>query len=92
MFSNTPFYFFINIIVYIIIIYGLHLFWNYIQDNYSKKKTKDLVNSQISKYKTIIDEIQRTNQPTPIDAGSQFLSIEDKKTMENDLISFMETI
>jgi predicted negative regulator of RcsB-dependent stress response len=92
MFSNTTFYFFINIVVYLILIYGLHICWNYIQDNYSKKKTKDLVNSQIHKYKTIIDEIQRTNQQSPIDSGSQILSLQDKELMETDLTSFMDTI
>jgi thiamine biosynthesis lipoprotein ApbE len=36
---------------------GHHL-WIYIKDNYSVKKTKDLVGSQIQKYKTILNDIQ----------------------------------
>lgn len=45
------------IISIIIIIVGHHL-WTYIKDNYSVKKTKDLVGSQIQKYKTILSDIQ----------------------------------
>jgi hypothetical protein len=45
------------IISFIIIIVGHHL-WLYIKDNYSVKKTKDLVGSQIQKYKTILNDIQ----------------------------------
>jgi hypothetical protein len=46
------------IISLIIIIVGHHL-WIYIKDNYSVKKTKDLVGSQIQKYKTILNDIQQ---------------------------------
>jgi hypothetical protein len=45
------------IISFIIIIVGHHL-WIYVKDNYSVKKTKDLVGSQIQKYKTILNDIQ----------------------------------
>ena len=45
------------VISFIIIIVGHHL-WLYIKDNYSVKKTKDLVGSQIQKYKTILNDIQ----------------------------------
>jgi len=45
------------VISFIIIIVGHHL-WIYIKDNYSVKKTKDLVGSQIQKYKTILNNIQ----------------------------------
>jgi len=45
------------IISIIIIIVGHHL-WIYVKDNYSVKKTKDLVGSQIQKYKTILSDIQ----------------------------------
>ena len=53
MFSNTI----INLIITIIISFGIILsiqyLWNYIKDNYSTKRTKDLVNSQIEKYKKL---------------------------------------
>jgi len=42
----------------ILFIYGCQYLWNILKDSYSKKKTKDLVNMQIKKYKKMIDEIQ----------------------------------
>jgi hypothetical protein len=45
------------VISFIIIIVGHHL-WIYIKEHYSVKKTKDLVGSQIQKYKTILNDIQ----------------------------------
>ena len=60
MFSNSSFGMFFtlftSIAISIFIIYGGHNIWNYIKDNYSTKKTKDLVNTQIQKYKKIIDD------------------------------------
>jgi hypothetical protein len=42
----------------IIVIYGCHSSWNILKDTYSKRKTKDLVNTQIKKYQKMMDEIQ----------------------------------
>jgi len=42
----------------IIVIYGCHFSWNILKDTYSKRKTKDLVNTQIKKYQKMLDEIQ----------------------------------
>ena len=44
----------------------MHFLWNYIKDTYSTKKTKDLVNPQIEKYKQLLDEaIQNQIQIPP---------------------------
>ena len=48
----------IKIFVSLIIIITGHQLWNWLKDNYSTKKTKDLVGSQIQKYKTILQDIQ----------------------------------
>ena len=77
MFSNTWFLIIINILISIIIIYGAHEFWNYLKDTYSKKKTKDLVGTQIEKYKRMVGEIQK---------GSEVLSKADLEAMEKELI------
>ena len=58
MFSNLLFLTLINICFSILIIYAVHYLWNYLKDTYSKKKTKDLVNTQIEKYKKMVNEIQ----------------------------------
>ena len=77
---------FVNIIISILIIFIAHSLWNYIKNTYSTKKTKDLIGSQIQKYKTMIEQIQNQNQnqmvPT-INPPSNF-------SMENDLAKWME--
>lgn len=49
------------IVSFIIIILG-HRIWIYLKDTYSVKKTKDLVGSQIQKYKTILNDIQEAEK------------------------------
>lgn len=53
---------FINIIISILIIFIAHSLWNYIKNTYSTKKTKDLIGSQIQKYKNMIEEIQKQKE------------------------------
>jgi hypothetical protein len=87
MFSNSIFGVTINIFAFVVIIYGIHSYWDYLKDNYTKKKTKDLVNTQIEKYKRIMNDIQK--QPK----GSQnplFENEQEKKSMNDDLLEFME--
>jgi hypothetical protein len=90
MFSNSVFLIVINIIISLIIIYGIHIFWNYLKDTYSTKKTKDLVNTQIQKYKKIVDEMhQNVNN-----SGSQqpdFISQKERQTMDQALTDFMNS-
>jgi hypothetical protein len=84
MFSNTLFKFTINIAISIIIIYGAHSFWNYLKDNYTTKKTKDLVNIQIEKYKRIMNDMQKQNEKSPL-----FDDESEKQSMNDDLLEFM---
>lgn len=86
MFLDNGFLIIINIIISIIIIYAGQLLWNYLKDNYSKKKTKDLVGSQIEKYKKMVGEI---NHGTT-NGRNDVLSQEDLANMERELSSFME--
>ena len=75
----------ITIIIYILVIYGGHYLWNTIVTKYSTKKTKNLVDSQIQKYKKIITEIQQN-------AGSQpdnFLTEEEKRNMDESLTEYV---
>lgn len=84
MFSNTLFKFTINIAISIMIIYGAHSFWNYLKDNYTTKKTKDLVNIQIEKYKRIMNDMQKQNEQS-----SLFEDEIEKQSMNDDLLEFM---
>jgi predicted PurR-regulated permease PerM len=74
-----------QILLTVLIIYGIHHIWNYLRDTYSTKKTRDLVNSQISKYKRLIEDIQ-SNQPSSV---SLFENQEEKDAMRNELAEFM---
>ena len=47
----TTLSFLLNILIYIFIILALHYLWDYLKDNYSKKKTKDIISIQTSKNK-----------------------------------------
>jgi hypothetical protein len=73
----------INIIVSLFIIYIIHSTWEYFKDTYTNKKTKDLVNTQITKYQQMMEEIQQN-------AKSQSISKTDIQTMDDDLTLFME--
>jgi hypothetical protein len=87
MYLNSGLLIIINIIISIIIIYAGHLLWNYLKDNYSKKKTKDLVGSQIEKYKKMVGEM---NDGSSSRRNMDELSREDLAKMERELSSFME--
>ena len=82
MLLSTLFWIFINVILSILVIYSGHYFWKYIKDTYSTKKTKDLVNVQIQKYKKIMTEMQNNNNKT-------FISNEEKLEMDMRLMEFM---
>ena len=73
----------INIVLSLLIIYIGHYVWNYIKETYSTKKTKDLVNTQIKKYKKMMQEMQDNHT---------FLNEEDKLGMDLRLMEFMENI
>ena len=73
----------INIIMSIFIIYIIHSTWEYFKDTYTNKKTKDLVNTQITKYQQMMEEMQQNSK-------SQSISKTDIQTMDDDLTMFME--
>ena len=75
----------ITIIISILVIYGGHYLWNNIISTYSTKKTKNLVDSQIQKYKKIIDEIQQSSSSQP----ETFLTEEEKKNMDESLTDYV---
>jgi hypothetical protein len=80
MFSNTILNFIVTIIISIGIIFSIQYLWNYIKDNFSTKRTKDLVNSQIEKYKKILEK-QGSQQ-------GEFISEEEQENMKNSLTQF----
>jgi len=91
MFIIDLMYFIFKIIMFILIIYGVQYGWDLMKDTYTKPKTKDLVNSQLKKYKDLLGEIQHPNDQTVYNKVPEtlFESDEDKKQMNDDLLSFM---
>jgi hypothetical protein len=85
------------VISFIIILVGHHL-WIYIKDNYSVKKTKDLVGSQIQKYKTILNDIQEAEaeaQAIKEKNNSQLVMYHSDSTyidLKNDLEHFLQEL
>ena len=75
----------ITICISILLIYGTQYLWTVVVNTYSKKKTKNLVDSQLQKYKKIIDEIQQ-GQSSPT---NDFISEEEKKNMDEQLTQFL---
>jgi flagellar biosynthesis component FlhA len=65
-----------TLLVSIIIIWLGHILWNRLKDTYSKKKTKDLVNTQIQKYKQVIEELQANPVTTKPDTESMRAELE----------------
>lgn len=94
MLSNITFQFALNIIFSLLIIYFCHSGWNYLKDTYSTRKTKDLVNSQIEKYKKIaagkLEELSNVHINDDNDR-TNFLTEEEKQSMNDDLTEFMNS-
>jgi len=72
-----------TIIISIFVILVLHFGYNYIKNNYSYKKTKDLVGIQTEKYKNILTEVLE-NKQNKITTNS-FLNADEKQQMEKSL-------
>ena len=95
---------FINIIISILIIFIGHHIWMYLKEKYSVKKTKDVVGSQIAKYKTILEEIQQNQSSNSNlhDTNTISLTMDNEPTdvstsinytdMKKDLEKFIEEI
>ena len=77
---------FVNIIISILIIFIAHSLWNYIKNTYSTKKTKDLIGSQIQKYKSMLEEIQRREKEKEYNQ----MDPSEEISIENDLAKWME--
>lgn len=74
----------------LIILLCQHL-WNYLLDTFSTKKTKDLVNGQMEKYKKIMGIIKDTDvDKETCNMGSSYISKIEKEEMNNDLENFLK--
>lgn len=88
MFSLLDFNLFFTSFISFLIILVLHYLWEYIKDTYSTKKVKDLVNTQIEKYK-IIASNTITDKGSP---SQDFLTEEEKTFMHDDLQNYANSL
>lgn len=86
---NNFLYFLFFIIFSIFCIFYLHEFWNNIVNNYSIKKTKDLVGSQTNKYIEIINDLQNNlDDSSSLDSNTiNGLTKDQQSDMFNELNS-----
>lgn len=94
----------INIIISCIIILVGHHLWIYFKEKYSVKKTKDMVGSQIQKYKNLLETIQQSNHvqhpascnitilDNPNSPGLNDMNIFDEAEAKQDLELFLQEI
>ena len=82
-------YFILKIIMFIIIIYGGQFAWDIVKDTYTKPKTKDLVNSQLKKYKEMFEDTYNdVNVVIPLQ-DILFQDEADKQLMSDELSQFI---
>lgn len=73
-----------TIVFSLIIIIVIHSFYKHVKDILVPKKTRDLVELQVQKYKDILSELQEKQYIKEDDPIPEI----DYNTMENDLIQF----
>jgi len=84
---EMPFFVFdiiLNIVLSIIFIYLMQCGWNYLKDTYTTKKTKDVVNTQIKKYKDMFEKLQVSKQES-----SPFQTEHEKQSMNMELLEYV---
>jgi len=86
IYSNNTFQLCISIIVSFIIIYIIQYIFNYFIYTYSIPKSKDLVNTQLFKYKKMIAELQQNNKNNKNEDESDI----NMADMNADLLEYME--
>lgn len=74
----------LNIVLYILFIYLMQYGWNYLKDTYTTKKTKDVVNTQIKKYKEMFEKLQVSKQES-----SPFQTEDEKQSMNMELLEYV---
>ena len=79
--------FFITFLLSMISVILFHSLWEYLKDNYSTKKTKDLVSIQLKKYDKIIDVLESNKN----NSFSDNIPENDIKKLNDNLDEFINT-
>jgi hypothetical protein len=74
----------LNIVLFAVFISMMHYAWNYVKDTYTTKKTKDIVNTQIKKYKDMFEKLE-VSKPE----FSPFPTEKEKQSMNRELLEYV---
>lgn len=94
MLSNPFLQLLLKIIIFIMIIYTLQCGFEYLKDTYTKPRVKDLVNTQIKKYKELVSEINNKKEQLPIEdtnGDGIFYDQINVDDMNTELLTFMNS-
>lgn len=79
----------LNILFSLAIIIGVHYLFNYLKNTFTVRKTKDVVGSQIEKYKMIIEDLEKKQNP---DSGEEIITNSEKELLEDDLDEYIASL
>ena len=95
MLSDPLISFLIKVIIFVAIIYILQCGFDYLKTTYTKPKVKDLVNTQIQKYKEIVAEMKNPTENECVEVKDEntetFNEHVNVNDMNNELLSFMNS-
>jgi len=89
----------LNIVLSIIIIFAAHHIWEYCKSNYTVKKTKNLIESRESKYKSMLENISNSEELAivkqdstniPPQQQNNFVALDEKEWMQKELDRFID--
>lgn len=84
----------LNIALSVIIIYTSHQIWEYCKTNYTTHKIKNVADVQVSKYKSMLEDMERTLSltnagGTQAPGANAFVSSEEKEWIRRELEDFV---
>jgi len=79
----------LNILFSLVIIIGVHYLFNYLKDTFTVRKTKDVVGSQIEKYKMIIEDLEKKQTS---EKGEDIITSSEKELLEDDLDQYIVSL
>lgn len=81
-----------NIVLSIVIIFATHHIWDYCKQNYTTHKVKDLAEIRASKYKSMLEDMERSSTQLVVKTKPEFVSAEEKEWIRKELDDFMRDL
>ena len=84
-----------NIVLSIVIIFATHHIWDYCKQNYTTHKVKDLAEIRASKYKSMLEDMERSSTQIVVKSAEpkpEFVSMEEKEWIRKELDDFMRDL